>query len=84
VRWKSHEGKRVESLAGRPQKWFTSPYFSYVLVAKEWGLRPSALGLCRPDEDFAVMLAFVDTQARMTEKVSIEQEKAMKRSQGKS
>lgn len=79
VRWQSPEGTRVEQLARRKQQWFTSAYFGYVLAAQEWGLRPSALGLCRPDEDLGVMVAFVDVRSRMREREDIEREKEAKR-----
>lgn len=45
--------------------WHTAPYFGYVMAAYEWHVRPSELGLCRPEEDLAVMLTYVDTRARM-------------------
>jgi hypothetical protein len=73
VRWQSPDGKRVEKLRRRKQWWWTAPYFGYVLAAQEWGLRPSALGLCRPEDDLAVMVAFVDTRARMQAKEAQEQ-----------
>ena len=36
-----------------------------VKTAKEWGLRPSDFGVCYPDDDRAVMLAFEKTTGDM-------------------
>lgn len=48
------------------------------MAAKEWGLRPSELGLCRPEQDLSVMLAYIDARARMSDKEHLEQERKSK------
>jgi hypothetical protein len=35
--------------------------FSQAGAAKEWGRLPSEFGLCRPEDDIAVMCAYEDT-----------------------
>jgi hypothetical protein len=35
-------------------------------ATKEWGLRPSALGICLPHEDLDIMVAYLETRRTMT------------------
>jgi len=48
-------------------------------TAHEWGERPSALGLCEPGEDLAVMQGYTDAVTRMRAWENQEQEREMKR-----
>lgn len=37
-----------------------------VQTAKSWGQKPSALGLCEPDDDLAFMVAWDNAERTMT------------------
>lgn len=39
-------------------QWSVSEYFSRCGAAKAWGRRPSELGLCHPEQDAALMIAY--------------------------
>ena len=36
-----------------------------VRTAKEWGLKPSELGICSPDEDLTYMVAWTRAETKM-------------------
>lgn len=46
--------------------WVHSNILSTVDAAKEWGLRPSSLGICLPHEDLDIMIAYLETRRTMT------------------
>ena len=76
----SPTGRPLKSLSIPKGKWFHSEYFSYIGVCKEWTLKPSVLGLCDPDDDLAVMAAYVEASSSM---ISFEQEYNQKMSAAK-
>lgn len=58
--------------------WIHSNILSTVDAAKEWGLRPSALGICLPQEDLDIMVAYLETKRTMNsvdEQIQAEQMK---------
>lgn len=52
-----------------------------VRAAKEWGLKPSELGICAPDDDLAYMVAWLraDMHMRAWEMQEAEREAKAKR-----
>lgn len=52
---------------------------SSVAACHSWGFRPSDLGLCTPEEDLAVMVAFDNTIAHMRGYDDLEREKSQAR-----
>ena len=76
MRWK---GNPLQNLTTRKGNWRYSEYFALVDTAHEWGERPSALGLCEPGEDLAVMQGYTDAVTRMRAWENQEQEREMKR-----
>ena len=76
VRWK---GTPIQKLATRRGNWKYSQFYALVDTAHEWGRDPSALGLCLPDEDVAIMQVYTDTTNRMRAQESLAQEQALKR-----
>lgn len=46
-----------------------------VQTAKSWGMRPSALGLCAPDDDLAYMVAWDNAERTM---IAWEQQEAVR------
>ena len=36
-----------------------------VRTARDWGLKPSALGICAPDDDLVYMVAWTRAETRM-------------------
>lgn len=55
--------------------------YAYTLtaVAKDWGRLPSELGVCTPDMDIAVMVAFTQTRNLMATYEQEEQEREINR-----
>ena len=47
-----------------------------IRAAKEWGLKPSELGICSPEDDLAYMVAWLraDTRMRAWEQAEAERE----------
>lgn len=52
-------------MASRTGDWFFDELFNNVGAAQAWHQRPSDLGLCLPEEDAAVMIAYSNTANRM-------------------
>lgn len=46
-------------------------------VAHDWGVIPSQLGLCKPEDDLSVMAAFTWTTAKMRAHEQEEQERKL-------
>jgi len=46
-------------------RWKASPGFALLQTAKDWGYKPSVLGLCDPEEDLLYMVAYTATVADM-------------------
>ena len=42
--------------------WVHSSYLSSVDAAYEWGIRPSVMGICLPEDDLTIMLAYLETK----------------------
>ena len=76
VRWRDTP---VRNLQTRRGNWHYSEFYALVDTAHEWGYRPSELGLCKADEDLAVMQAYTDTTMRMRSHENLEREKAINR-----
>ena len=51
-----------------------------VRTAKEWGLKPSSLGICSPDDDLAYMIAWTRADTKM---MAWEQKEAERRAKHK-
>lgn len=52
--------------------------YSQIEAAREWGRRPSEFGLCKPEDDLAVMIAYLRAKSKMQAKDNEEQEKELK------
>ena len=58
----TRQGHPLHDLETGDSPWEADRLYELVDAAHDWGVRPSALGLCEPDEDAALMVAY--TQAR--------------------
>jgi hypothetical protein len=75
VQWK---GRPLADLSLRKGNWTYAQEFEAVETAHDWGIRPSELGICSPDEDMAVMTAYTRTISRMRAWEAQEQERKLK------
>jgi len=57
--WNDHP---LDTLEPPPGKWSASRLFELVHVAHDWGMRPSVLGLCDPEDDAEIMTAYTLSQ----------------------
>jgi hypothetical protein len=46
--------------------WVHSTVLSDFDACKEWGIRPSGIGLCFPEEDLTYMIVYLETKRTMT------------------
>ena len=46
-------------------RWQSNPGFALLHAAKDWGYKPSDLGLCTPEEDLLYMVAYTVTVSDM-------------------
>jgi hypothetical protein len=46
-------------------RWSSSSGFALLHTAKDWGYKPSELGLCEPEEDLTLMVAYTSTVSDM-------------------
>ena len=53
--------------------------FVTLRAAKEWGVLPSAVGICQPDDDLTYMVAYIRTESAMRELEAQEMEREAKR-----
>lgn len=72
VRWVAapHLKIPLAELKQPPSRWewgndAGATLYSLLFTAHDWGIRPSALGICAPEEDLGLMQAFTQTRARM-------------------
>jgi hypothetical protein len=63
--------------------WVHSTVLSDFDACKEWGIRPSAVGLCFPEEDLTYMIEFLDTRRTMAAIDDFLQAEEMKEQQKK-
>ena len=52
-------------------------------MAHYWGKKPSELGLCKPDDDPAVMMAYFQTARTMEAYDALQQQKAVEKNKPK-
>lgn len=45
--------------------WQYADYFARIDTCFQWHIRPSEMGLCEPEEDFGVMMAYTRSTAKM-------------------
>lgn len=76
MRWKKRQTQAQIRRELESGEWSYSHEFSLCDTAKEWGRRPSEFGLCAPEDDYAVMLAYTRTVATMRAKEALEQRRA--------
>jgi hypothetical protein len=69
----------LNSLALNNGDWTYSAYFASVDVIHDWGRLPSEFGLCRPEDDMAVMTAFTSAVSHMRAWEHQEQEREMEK-----
>lgn len=61
-----------------PGDWTSNDILLEMKASCDWGIRPSDLGICEPDEDLLMMSAYVKTVAEMTAVDLYEQNKDIK------
>ena len=50
-----------------------------IRATKEWGILPSAIGLCKPEDDLTYMIAYIRTEGLMQALEAQEMEREAKR-----
>ena len=81
LRYKGDDGTKLQDLSiidefPKDGAWTYSNYYAQIAAVLAHGFRPSEFGLCDPEDDLAVIVAYEDTTARMTTYV---QKKAQKK-----
>jgi hypothetical protein len=60
----SHKGEIITPQMLPPSDWefindFDSALYSELDVCREWGIRPSKMGMCEPHQDFSLMKRYL-------------------------
>jgi hypothetical protein len=74
--------KQVASKVSKSD-WKAAPYFNEVATAHYWNRKPSEIGLCDPEDDPAVMLAYYVTMKTIEAYNSHLQQQEMERARQK-
>ena len=86
VRYKSRDGDTLEQIRSKLRNgdWWYSDFFAKVGFAKAWGYRPSEFGLCDPEEDADLMIAYCTAKSTIDAYETQLQEDEIKRKQHRS
>jgi hypothetical protein len=68
VRYKTKTGKDLQEVRAelKPGDWWYDATFSLLGYAQEWGVKPSFLKLCAPEDDPWMMLAYSKVKNSMS------------------
>jgi hypothetical protein len=79
----TRNGRDIRSCNKNCGEYRGSILFSQAGAAKEWGRLPSEFGLCKPEDDIAVMCAYEDTLGDMRAIEKYEANKILRKQRSK-